>query len=334
MGRISRILQGTDVSESEIRVLQDKLLFDRIPVRERYVRFFVLLFLASVIATYGVVSDSVATIIGAMIVAPLMTPIMAVSLSAVTGDSPNIVRSMLLVVAGTAMVVGTAYLLAAVLPGIVQTAGNSSILSRTSPGLVDLVIALAAGAAGAFATGREDVSDALPGVAIAVSLVPPLAVVGACLSARELHEAWGALLLFLTNFLAIVAAGLIVFAIMGYGRAAFDSARSKTRKRTVTAVVISVLLICVPLGFTSYRVTTSRILQQRATKAAREWLGGSNYAIYSVKADVDAVDMIIAGEGKLPEFEELLNDIGRTAGKVTVNLKIVPEHTLKGTTSR
>lgn len=314
-----------------METLQDKLLFDRTPVRDRYVRFFVLLFLSTVIATYGVVSDSVAVIIGAMIVAPLMTPIMAVSLSAVTGDSKNIVRSTLLVAAGTATVVGLAVALSAVLPGAIQVAGNVSVSSRTSARLIDLIVALAAGAAGAFATSREDVSDALPGVAIAVSLVPPLSVVGVCLSVGETGLAWGAFLLFLTNFLAIVAAGLIVFAIMGYSRAAIEMSVSRARKWTVAAVVISVLVICVPLGFTSYRVATSRLLAQRAEAAASEWLEGSGYSIYSVKADSGTVDMIIAGEGPLPEFDELLADLGNSAGSAEVNLSVVPQRTFSGT---
>ena len=332
MHRISNILQGRDVTEKEVEVLQDKLLFDRTPVRERYVRFFVLLFLATVIATYGVVNNSVALIIGAMIVAPLMTPIMAVSLSAVTGDSRNIVRSMSLVIEGTAMVVGSAYALAAILPGVIQTAGNISVTSRTSASLIDLVVALAAGAAGAFATSREDISDALPGVAIAVSLVPPLSVVGVCLSARQGHQAWGAFLLFLTNFLAIVAAGLIVFAIMGYNRAAISMEHSKTRKRAIAVVVVAILLVCVPLGITSYQVATSRILVQRTQAAALEWLAGSKYVVYSIEADGGTAHMTIAGDGPLPEFNKLLTDLGKTAGKVKVDLKVVPERTFSGTT--
>jgi uncharacterized hydrophobic protein (TIGR00271 family) len=331
MNRISNFLQGKDVTSTEVGVLQNKLLFDRIPVRERYVRFFILLFLATVIATYGVVSNSVATIIGAMIVAPLMTPIMAVSLSAVTGDARNIVRSTLLVAAGTGMVVGSAYVLAAILPGIVQTAGNASITSRTAPTLVDLIVALAAGAAGAFATSREDISDALPGVAIAVSLVPPLSVVGVCLSARQYSLARGAWRLFLTNFLAIVAAGLIVFAVMGYARVAVSIQQSKARRYTVAAVVVAIVIICVPLGITGYQVTASRVLQQRATAATNEWLKGSEYSIYSINADVSTADITITGEGPLPDFDRLLADVGKKAGNVKVNLKVVPTRDFSGT---
>ena len=90
MARLDKLFHGKPVTHEDLQWLQEKLLFDRIPVGDRYVRFVVMLFLSTVIATYGVVGDSTATVIGAMIVAPLMTPIMAVSLSAISGDSRNI----------------------------------------------------------------------------------------------------------------------------------------------------------------------------------------------------------------------------------------------------
>jgi len=86
MARFGDILHGGEITADDVELLQEKLLFDRHPKRDRMIRFFVMLLLSAVIATYGVVSDSVASVIGAMIVAPLMTPIMAVSLSVVSGD--------------------------------------------------------------------------------------------------------------------------------------------------------------------------------------------------------------------------------------------------------
>ena len=246
MSKIGEVLHGGEVTAADIEVMQEKLLFDRHPTRDRFVRFSILLLLSAIIATYGVVSDSVATVIGAMIVAPLMTPIMAVSLSVVSGDARNIVRSLLIVAGGTVAVIGFAYLLAAVL-GLIQIDSNSQITGRISPSLIDLIIALGSGAAGAFATGREDISDALPGVAIAVSLVPPLAVVGICLSAGAYGEALGAFVLFLTNFLAIVIAGLIFFALMGYGGAALDLKGKKAKRWAVMVIVTATFLIIVPL---------------------------------------------------------------------------------------
>ncbi|MBN1288845.1 MAG: DUF389 domain-containing protein [Actinobacteria bacterium] len=330
---ISGFIHDGKVTAHDVEVLEDKLLFDRTPVRDRFVKFFVLLFLAGVIATYGVVSDSVATIIGAMIVAPLMTPIMAVSLSSLSGDGKNIAISTGLVAAGAVFTVFLAWGLAAVLPGMVQVAGNTSIASRTSPRVIDLIVALAAGAAGAFATSREDVSDALPGVAIAVSLVPPLSVVGVCLSAGEAGDATGALVLFLTNFLAIVAAGLLVFAIMGYGGASLSRKNQKMKRWAHVTVVAAILMICVPLGVTSYRTALSRVLVQKTQSAAEEWLKGTDYDVINVEADVRDVNMVIAGDGELPGLDVLLSGLGeKTSLKVNLSVRVVPERTLKGTT--
>lgn len=326
------ILHGGTVTSDDVEIMEEKLLFDRTPVRDRYVRFFVLLFLAAVISTYGVVGNSIATIIGAMIVAPMMTPIMAISLSAIAGDAKNILIATALAASGTALVVLLSWGLAGILPGIIEITGNASITSRTSPRLIDLIVALAAGAAGAFASGREDVSDALPGVAIAVSLVPPLSVVGVCISAGKGSDAMGAFILFLTNFLAIVAAGLIVFALMGYGGAALNRQNFKARHWAVAVVVTAIVIISVPLGATSYRVAINQILEQRTQSAAKRWLGATDYDVIDIRADGKEVDMVIAGQGKVPELDSLLSDLGKKVGKVDVSVRVVPEQTMKGVT--
>ena len=95
---------------------------------------------------------------------------------------------------------------------------NSQITGRVTPRLLDLVVALAAGTAGAFAMSRDDVADSLPGVAVSIALVPPLCVVGISLSAGEWDHTWGALLLFLTNLLSILLAGGAIFALLGLGK--------------------------------------------------------------------------------------------------------------------
>jgi uncharacterized hydrophobic protein (TIGR00271 family) len=333
MSRLGNLMHGSPVTAGDLEVLQGKLLFDRVPVTDRYVRFFVLLFLSGIIATYGVISDSTAAVIGAMIVAPLMTPIMALSLGMVSGDARNIVRSLLIVAAGAAVVVGLAYLLAMVLPGGANVAGNSQVSSRVSPRLIDLVIALAAGAAGAFATGREDVSDALPGVAIAVSLVPPLSVVGICLAAGEPGQAWGAFLLFLTNFLAIAMAGLVLFAIMGYGGVALGLTGQSSRRWAIAAIILATLIIMVPLGTTSYQIAYEEVLQQQARSSVDTWLSGTEYELFNIEADGKKLNVVIAGNGTLPPLEDLLRSLGETTQGVEVNVRVLNESKLAGSTT-
>jgi uncharacterized hydrophobic protein (TIGR00271 family) len=138
----------------------------------------VLLFLSTIIATYGVIGDSVATVIGAMIIAPLMRPIMATAAGLVMGEVRRAGNSFLVVLASVFGVVALAWLLTEInFATVISFDTNSQISGRISPRLIDLFTALAAGTAGAFAMSRDDVADSLPGVAIAVSLVPPLCVV-------------------------------------------------------------------------------------------------------------------------------------------------------------
>ncbi len=267
-----------------------------------------------------------------MIVSPMMTPIMALSLSIVSGDARNIFRSILIIAAGIVTIVGFAYFLSSFMNLTAHIAGNAQVAERISPRLIDLVIALASGAAGAFAAGREDVSDALPGVAIAVSLMPPLAVVGICLAAGATGDALGALLLFLTNFLAIIIAGFIVFAVMGYGGAALDLKGRKAKGFSIAVIIIATIVISVPLGITGFRVTSEQVLKQRTEREIEGWLEGTGYDLFSIEVSGIEVDAVVSGEGDLPPFEELLSNIRDRSGDVTVRLKVVPERTYEGNT--
>jgi uncharacterized hydrophobic protein (TIGR00271 family) len=145
-------------------------------------RFAVMLVLSVVTAVLGLSMNSDAVVIGAMLIAPLMTPLIGTAAALVMGWPRRLAQSGLAVLAGSAAAVGISYVLTLLLPAAGQ-ALTPAVLSRTSPDLRDLVVALAAGA---YATAREDVSAALPGVAVAVALVPPLAAAGFTLAIPEL----------------------------------------------------------------------------------------------------------------------------------------------------
>ncbi len=219
MGVIRNIVEDNKFTPADVPPFEDKLFFEGDKRRVNLERFAVLLFLSTVIATYGVLGDSTATIIGAMIIAPLMIPIMGTAAGLVMGDMGRAGRSFLKVVGGVAGVIFTAWFIGSFLnTTVVSFTTNSAITGRISPSLTDLAIALASGAAGAFAMSRSDVADSLPGVAISISLVPPFCVVGIGLSAGEWSVASGAMLLFLTNFLSILLAGGGVLALLGFER--------------------------------------------------------------------------------------------------------------------
>src|SRR5215467_4854153 len=185
--------------------MRDQLFFEGPERNRRLSRYWLLLPLSAVIASAGVVSDSTATVIGAMIVAPLMTPILGTVLAVVLADAVNLRRCVILVLAGAAAVVAIGWLMGLFVPYPVVAATNSQVAARVTPRIADLVAALATGSVGSVALARSDVSDALPGVAIAISLVPPLVVVGLTLQSGQPGQCLGALLLFATNVVAILA---------------------------------------------------------------------------------------------------------------------------------
>ena len=214
--------------------------------RASLVTFSVLLVLAGFIASFGLYQDSVASIIGAMVVAPLGGAIMAFAGALVTARTRWMWITFLQVILGAAAVVAIGFLVSLVMPQLLVL--TPSLEARTSPGLLDLGVALAAGAAGAYVAVRRTGSDALPGVAIAVSLVPPLATVGICLELGRPSDAAGALLLFTTNFAAITVAACIVFVLSGAAPSR-ELLRERHQVRNgFIAAVIALVVISIPLA--------------------------------------------------------------------------------------
>lgn len=247
-------------------------------------KFWVLIVLSAIIAGAGVIADSTATVIGAMIVAPLMTPILGTALSVVLSVRRLIILNIGLVLAGAAIVIAVGFVLGLTTPTPLTAESSSQIASRISPRLIDLVAALATGVVGAFATVRADISDTLPGVAIAISLVPPLAVVGLTLESGQLDEAMGALLLFGTNVSAIIATGTIIFLIYRVRTAASElgMALGQFKVKTVAVVVGAVLVLAVPLGIGSTAVVQRELTVSRATQPATEWAEAQGWQITDI----------------------------------------------------
>lgn len=193
--------------------------------------------LSAIISTLGLLADSVAIIIGAMIIAPLMGPIIGIAYSTAMGNRKLLRRSIFTTFKGVVLTVAVSYI-TALLIGLDTV--ESEILSRTNPTLIDFGIALAAGMAGAFTQTRRRISDAIPGVAIAVALVPPLSVVGIGLALGRGDIATGALLLFCTNLICIIFFGGLVFLLQSYGN--IERAKKGLAFSTVVMFVLGVPL--------------------------------------------------------------------------------------------
>ena len=175
--------------------------------------YYVLLGLSELIAGFALIMNSDATLIGANVVAPLMIPIFGVSLGLMRGDLRLLRKGLAAEFGGAAFGVALCYLL-----GLMPFMGEPSaaLLAQTRPTLIDLLVATLAGFAGGLAMIDERLSPALPGVAIATALNPPIAAIGLCLASGAYEGAWGAFLLFFANFLAILAVAAVLFLIAGF----------------------------------------------------------------------------------------------------------------------
>ena len=227
--RFADSLSGHWALNLETKVPRVELYEKRIASSKPSLGFFVLLISSAVIATLGLISNSTAVVIGAMIVAPLMDPILSLAFGLAVSDGQLIRRSAVTVSLGVIAVVSTSAILSLLLGiGHVQ----SEITARTSPNLIDLGIAVAAAVAGSFSMTRERLSNSIAGVAIAVALVPPLCVSGIGLTLGDdvvavfgrgtvagltNQIAEGSFLLFLANLIGIAVASLLVFLLQQYG---------------------------------------------------------------------------------------------------------------------
>lgn len=222
--------------------------------------YFTMMALSTIIASLGLLLNSPAVVIGAMLVAPLMSPIVATGMAIVLGD-PRFLRLAVGAVArGAALAIFVSFIVGLTRMSVPLT---GEILARTEPNLLDLAVALFSGVAGAYALCRNDVSASLPGVAIAAALVPPLSSVGISLAAGHPQQALGALLLFMTNFVAMSAASILTFLLLGFRPTATKKSRQNVQMVSMRLVVVLLAAVALLLAFTTYRVTEqSRVNNQ------------------------------------------------------------------------
>ena len=274
-------------------------------------RYAVMLGLSIVVAEMGLSLNSTAVVIGAMLIAPLMTPVLGVSAALAMAWPRWLARSATAVVAGSVGSVALAWALTSVLPSTDRLL-TPEVLSRTSPDLRDLFVALAAGAAGAYATVREDVSAALPGVAVAVALVPPLGVIGFTLAIGRSDLARGALLLYSVNLLAIILVGALVLLASGFvpsGR--LRDAPFRVRLGLALAA-LATLALAVPLTTASLRSASQAQTTQAVNQAVVNWLAPYP-ALKVTGVTVTGHEVTVDVQGSLapPSTQGLLNRLVR-----------------------
>jgi uncharacterized hydrophobic protein (TIGR00271 family) len=288
--------------------------------RRSLVTYAVLLTLSAFVATFGLFQDSVASIIGAMVIAPLGGAILAVAGALVTGRFRWQWMALLQVALSAVVVIVIGFVVALVIPDLLTL--TPSLEARTEPTLLDLGVALAAGAAGAFVAARRTGSDALPGVAIAVALVPPLATVGICLELGRLDDAAGALLLFTTNLAAIVVIASVVFILTG-ARITDEHVAERRRLRVGLIVAVAALvLIALPLAWRSLQHMYSTVTAHDAAPVVETWIADQDLEVTGYEIDADEIELSVAGPEVPQGVEELAAELARTLGR-DVDLTVV-----------
>ncbi|MGV8074164.1 MAG: TIGR00341 family protein [Syntrophobacteraceae bacterium] len=240
--------------------------------------FYMMVILSTVIAAFGLLSNSTAVVIGAMLVAPLMTPILGITLSLTSGDKSLLGHATVAEMLGIALSVGLGFIVGTTIPDVEL---GSEILARTTPTVFDIIVAIAAGLAGAYSMVDERLDAALPGVAIATSLVPPLAACGLCLSQARYDLAGSAFLLFFANFLSIQIVGGLIFAIFGVSGASphpifgIHEGNGLTTRLFFKRFALSLVLLVLIAGFmtrTLYSMISERRFHRQLESALNEEL--------------------------------------------------------------
>lgn len=234
--------------------------------------YLVLMVLSTILATFGLFANSVPVVIGAMILAPLMSPIISLSMGTLRQDRKLISQSFVTIASGMTLSVLFAVLITWLTP---LDSPGSEILSRTRPHLLDLGIAVVSGIAGAYAHAREEIAKTLAGVAIAVALVPPLAVAAIGIGWGELNIFVGAFLLLITNLAGMVLAASLTFMYLGF------SSFKLARKGILISLLI-VVALSIPLSYSFNQMLNEHKITQKIEKLETENIRVRNVKIRSL----------------------------------------------------
>lgn len=174
--------------------------------------FYFFVVMAVLMTALGLIANSPAVVIGSMLLAPILFPVLSVSLSLIMSDVDLIVRSVVTLIQSTLIAIGVAALATLIFAPFPEL--NTEIMQRTEPSLIYAAIAVVAGMSASYALARPDLSVTLPGIAISVALIPPLAAVGIGLASLSWTVLAGALTLYVVNVLGIIFSSMFIFSLM------------------------------------------------------------------------------------------------------------------------
>lgn len=294
-----------ELSEEQRQNLLAQLYFtgaDRGPFLRR---FSALLSFAVLIAVFGLAEDSGPVVIGAMLISPLTTPLLGLAAGMVMGWPRRQFESLLILFVASVGGIALAWLALFLIPEPAAiTVRSSELLARTEPSLLDLGVALVAGGAGAYVLVRREAIGALPGVAIAVALVPPLSAVGMTLELGEPELAGQALLLYGTNLAGIVLAAAVVMLVTGVRAPEAGRGRRGVRAGVIAALA-AVVVVTVPLVGVSAERTRDALDHDRVVEVTEGWIAGTGMQLRSADVDDGRVHLELAGPEHPGSLDEL-----------------------------
>lgn len=176
--------------------------------------FFYLSGLAVLMATFGLLEDSAAIVIGSMLIAPMLYPILGVALGLVMSDQGVLGRSLLTLAKSLGLGLGLSVLATIFLGNGTNIETLTQVMDRTEASLLSVMVAIIAGLAVSFALAKPEWNESLPGVAISVALIPPLAVVGIGIAKMDIFVMSGSAVLLLVNIIGIVFSAMVSFSLM------------------------------------------------------------------------------------------------------------------------
>ncbi|MFA9417509.1 TIGR00341 family protein [Natrinema sp. HArc-T2] len=285
------------------RLSRDELKANAEGLAPELATYFAFIVLSTVIATGGLLLNSSATIIGAMVVAPLMGPAITASAGSVLADRELAARGVALQVTGLLLAIAVAAVLGWLLKGTVIVPPGTDIRTipqvaeRTSPGFLSLFIAFGSGIAGAISVSRGSGST-LVGVAIAVALIPPAATAGLGIAWEHPGVTGSASVLVLVNLLAINLSALVIFWFSGYRPEVTDkhgAVRASVLKR-VAVLVVALVGLSVVLGLVTYGSYQTSTFERQATAETEQFFDQpelSEYELESVEVDYDSQDILL-----------------------------------------
>jgi uncharacterized hydrophobic protein (TIGR00271 family) len=275
------------------REILNQLFFEG-EARMPYVKqLYLLLTLSALIATLGLVRNSPAVVIGAMLLSPLMTPILAFTASLVMGWPVRASRTAIRLVFATVFVFSIAYLLPVIFRVPTNVVIPAEIIARTGPRMAELLIGLCAGIAAAYMLIHKETISVLPGVAISVALVPPLCAAGILAYLKEYGLAWQAFVLYATNLVAIILTAGIVLLLTGLKPAVKDLKLNLRVAAGMILITLFVALVAVPLSIRTFNDLQDRHDRQIAISVIKDWIGENNVEIIDVDVEGNLLQVFL-----------------------------------------